>query len=104
MRQGGVRNLLIADLIAIAAADTLVKTQPLSELSPEEAAKARKRMFVWMLKWKRKEAAMAAKENTQRCLREVLVTISLRFVCRLEWLNNWCCVSFVKVAYFAVVN
>ncbi len=72
-RQGAVRNIRMADVIGVAAAHSLVLSQPLDHLSAEDARLQRKRMFVWMLKWKRQEAAQAAKERTQRCTHEVAV-------------------------------
>jgi hypothetical protein len=70
-RQGGARNIFMADLVGVAAAHILVAQQPLASLTPEEAAAQRRRMFVWMLRWKRKEEACATREATQAALKEV---------------------------------
>lgn len=71
-RQGGRRNLLMADLIGAAAAHSLMVQQPLSQLSPPDAALQRKRMFVWLLKWKRKESAQAAHADAQMAMKELV--------------------------------
>lgn len=71
-RQGGARNVFMADLVGVAAAHILVAQQPLASLTPEEAAAQRRRMFVWMLRWKRKDEAASAREATQAALKEVI--------------------------------
>ena len=74
-RQGGKRNLLMADLVGAAAAHSLMVQQPLTDMTPADAAAQRKRMFVWMLKWKRKDQAAEAREETQQATRAVRVPL-----------------------------
>jgi hypothetical protein len=70
-RQGSRRNLMMGELLGIAATETLLKREPLEHLSPDEAYHQRKRIFIRMLRWKRNDQLAAARQENQLHLSEV---------------------------------